>query len=144
MEARDRSESAAAEQTAAAPAAANARSDLALQRVAARGAVTRGVSPATMRALQGAAGNRAVARMVTSAPRQQIQRDYANELGQLVEGGNLLGGQFRARIEGLGTRRIWVDDWVNSQGENQNNLRMGGYQKYGVWQRPDPATEPGF
>ena len=125
------------------PAPSAAAAPRAVARIAARGPGA-GLSPDSLRALQQGAGNRAVARMITSVPRQQVQRDYANELGQLVEGGNLLGGQFRARIEGLGTRRIWVDDWVNSRGENQNNLRMGGYQKYGVWQRPDPATEPGF
>jgi len=130
MDARERTQSGAPETTAH-DAPPKVRSGARVEQVAGRGALPPGVSPSTVLALQRAAGNRAVGSLAREArpARQQIQRTYADDSGQLVEGGNLLGGMFAANISGLGERTIQVVPWSTRSGSNNNFLDLAGYQR---------------
>jgi hypothetical protein len=96
-----------------------------VQRVAARAAISgRGMTADAARALQATAGNRAVARMA----KRQVAR-WADESGNLQQGGNLLDGMFAAQIGTLGEHVITVRPWRGRDGRNNNFLTLGGYAK---------------
>lgn len=108
---------------------------------AARQPAAPSMGPAAVLALQQAAGNRAVAALARM-PEQRLARAHANQAGELVEGGNLLGGQFAAFIPGVGTQVIQVRPWNAPDGTNNNYLDIEGFEKKAVRQASSATYTP--